>query len=125
LLIPALVLAQFTIHNTAAVLFPAWVPLGAQRPRGLDAMGQRLILFGGIVLGLIVMLFPGAVSGGIIWLALGRLIGPLGLVPAAAACVMVVLAEVLVATEALGPAYDRLDLMAVERAEGFSGSRAN
>ena len=28
-------------------MFPAWVPLGKERPRGLDAMGQRLIMLGG------------------------------------------------------------------------------
>ena len=37
---PALVFAQFTIHNAVALIFPAWVPLGNQRPRGLDAMGS-------------------------------------------------------------------------------------
>ena len=35
----------------AALLFPAWIPVGNQRPRGLDAMGQRLILFGGVLAG--------------------------------------------------------------------------
>src|SRR5439155_484339 len=55
---PAMIAAQFTVHNAAAVFFPAWVPLGSQRPRGLDAMGQRLILFFGIVFTLVVMLLP-------------------------------------------------------------------
>ena len=43
ILAPALALAQLTIHNAAALFFPAWVPIGNQRSRGLDAMGQRLI----------------------------------------------------------------------------------
>jgi hypothetical protein len=47
ILAPALIFAQLTIHNGVALLFPAWVPLGMQRPRGLDAMGQRLIMLGG------------------------------------------------------------------------------
>ena len=47
ILAPALVFAQLTIHNAVALMFPAWVPLGNQRPRGLDAMGQRLIMLGG------------------------------------------------------------------------------
>ncbi len=33
ILAPALIFAQFTIHNGVALLFPAWVPLGNQRPR--------------------------------------------------------------------------------------------
>jgi len=38
-------------------------------------------------------------------------------VPAAACCAAAVAAEVLLATEALGPAYDRLDATAVEPVE--------
>src|SRR5262249_60348364 len=69
---PALVFAQFTIHNAAALLFPAWVPLGSGRPKGIDAMGQRLLLFAGIILGLVVMMAPGAIAGFIFWFALQR-----------------------------------------------------
>ena len=39
------------------------------------------------------------------------------LVPAAGCCAAALAAEVLLATEALGPAYDRLDATAVEAAE--------
>jgi len=117
ILAPALVFAQLTIHNAAALLFPAWVPLGNQRPRGLDAMGQRLILLGATWLVLIVSIVPGAIGGAIVWLALTPVAGPAAVVPAALACAAAVAAEVLVATEALGPAYERLDLTAVERAE--------
>ena len=116
-LAPALIAAQFTVHNAAAIFFPAWVPLGNQRPRGLDAMGQRLILFFGILLALIVMLLPGILPAGIVWLALYRVLGFGVFVPAAAVVTIIVLVEVLIATEALGPAYERLDLSAVERAE--------
>jgi ABC-2 type transport system permease protein len=114
---PALVFAQLTVHNGLALMFPAWVPLGHQRARGLDAMGQRLIMLGGTWLLLIVMALPGAIAGGIVWFALGRFFGPVMLVPAALACAVVIAVEVLLATEMLGPAYERLDVMAVERAE--------
>jgi hypothetical protein len=117
LLIPALIAAQLTIQNAAAVLFPAWVPLGHQRPRGLDAMGQRLILLGATWLLLIVGVLPGAIVGAIVWLGLSLVLGPAAVVPAAACCAAAVAAEVLLATEALGPAYDRLDATAVEPAE--------
>jgi ABC-2 type transport system permease protein len=114
---PALVFAQLTIHNGVALIFPAWVPLGNQRPRGLDAMGQRLIMLGGTWLLLIVMMLPGALAGAIVWFGLGRFLGPAMLVPAAVICTVIVGVEVLLATEALGPAYERLDVMAVERVE--------
>ena len=117
LLAPSLVLSQLTIHNAVALMFPAWVPLGNQRSRGLDAMGQRLIMLGGTWLLLILSAVPGAIAGGIIWFALERFVGPVALVPAAAVCTVIVGMEVLLATEALGPLYERLDVLAVERAE--------
>ena len=43
--------------------------------------------------------------------------GPAALVPAAVLCAAIVAVEVLLATEAVGPVYERLDVMAVERAE--------
>jgi ABC-2 type transport system permease protein len=117
ILAPALVFAQLTIHNAVALIFPAWVPLGNQRARGLDAMGQRLILLGGTWLLLILSALPGAIAGGIVWFALRNFVGAAALVPAAIVCAVIVGVEVLLATEAIGPAYERLDVMAVERAE--------
>jgi len=116
-LAPALVFAQLTIHNGVALMFPAWVPAGGQRPRGLDAMGQRIIMLGGTWLLTIVMLLPAALAGGIVWFAFRSIIGAAAIVPGAIVCALVVAIEVLLATEALGPAYERLDILAVERAE--------
>jgi hypothetical protein len=116
-LAPALIFAQLAIHNGMALIFPAWVPLGYQRARGLDAMGQRLIMLFGTWLLLAAMALPGAVAGAIVWFATQAVLGPAAVVPAAMVCTVVIAMEVLVATEALGPAYERLDLMAVERAE--------
>jgi hypothetical protein len=114
---PALVFAQLAVHAAAAVLFPAWVPLGDQRPRGLDAMGQRLILFGGVVLTLIVVVGPGAIAGAILWFLLYRTIGPVVLVLSAVVCVAIVAAELWAITGALGRLFEGVDLSGVERAE--------
>ena len=83
---PGLIAAQYVIHNGVALMFPAWVAFGGQRPRGLDAMGQRLILLGATLLALILMTLPGAIAGALIGFALIRWIGPISLVPAALAC---------------------------------------
>jgi hypothetical protein len=117
LVAPALVFAHYTIHQAVAVLFPAWVPLDNEM-RGFDSMAQRLILFAVVLLALLAMMGPGAIAGGITGFVLFRLTGsPLALVPAAATCLVIVGMEVLLATEALGPAFERIDLMSVERAE--------
>jgi len=117
ILAPALVFAQLAIHNGVALMFPAWVPLGGQRPRGLDALGQRLIMLGGTWLLLVIGVLPAAVAGALVWFACQWFAGSAALVPGAAACAVVVAIEVALATEALGPAYERIDILAVERGE--------
>jgi ABC-2 type transport system permease protein len=117
LLAPALIFAQLTVHNASAVLFPAWVPIGHSRPRGLDAMGQRLILFGAVALTLAFMMIPGVLISAVLWLVLEPFVGAAVLIPCALACLVIVAIEVIAATEVLGPAYERMDLLAAERAE--------
>jgi hypothetical protein len=114
---PALIAAQFAVHNTATIFFPAWVQIGTQRPRGIDAMGQRLIMLAAIVLSLLVFAVPGALGGGVIWLIFHRIAGDVVYVPAAIVFAAIVLVEVLAVTELLGPAYDRIDVTSIERGE--------
>jgi hypothetical protein len=122
-LVPTLVFAQYVIHQAAAVLFPAWVPTDNEM-RGFESAAQRLILFGGVVLALVLMVGPGAIAGGIVSFAFFRLTGsPLVFVPGAVVCLAAVTIEVVLATEALGGAYERIDLSDVERAEYSRGRR--
>jgi hypothetical protein len=115
---PALIFAQLTIHNAAALIFPAWVPQGYQRARGLDALGQRLIMLFGTWIALAIAALPGAIAGGIVWLVFSRAVGTAAAtIPAAFVGATALAIEVLAATEALGPAYERLDVTAVERSE--------
>jgi ABC-2 type transport system permease protein len=55
-----LVLVQVVIHNAMAVLFPAWAEVGASRSRGIDVMGQRLLLSFGLLVTLAVACIPAA-----------------------------------------------------------------
>ncbi len=117
LVAPALIAAQLAIHNAVALLFPAWISFGAWRARGVDAVGQRLIVVGGTLLTVALAAAPGALAGFIVWFAFSRFIGPVALVPAAALCASVIGVEVLLVTEALGPAYERLDVTSIEWTE--------
>ncbi len=117
LVAPALVAAQYTVHNAATIVFPAWVQLGSQRARGIDALGQRLILLAAVVASLLLFALPGAIGAVVIWIVLHRLAGALVFVPMAIAFAVIVLIEVLAITELLGPAYERLDVTSIERAE--------
>ena len=111
---PALVTPQYIVHNAVAIFFPAWVPAGMQQPRGVDAMGQRLIMMGGVACSLLLFALPGAIAGGIVW-SFEPAARSGALVPATVFFTLVVLIEVVLATEWLAPAYERLDLLGVER----------
>jgi hypothetical protein len=116
--VPSMIAAQYVVHNAATIAFPAWVPLGSQaRARGIDAMGQRLILLVAILLSVSLLAVPGAIAAGVIWLIFYRIAGLVALVPMAIVFAAIVLTEVIVVTELLGPAYEGIDVTYVERPE--------
>lgn len=117
MLVPGVVLAQYTIHNAIAVLFPGWVPLGASRPRGVDAVGQRLILLAAVWIVLLVALVPGIGVTALMAVFLRPIVGPFILPVGALVTTLTVVGEMLLATRALGPVYDRLDVTSTERTE--------
>jgi ABC-2 type transport system permease protein len=117
MLVPGVVLAQYTIHNAVAVLFPGWVPLGASRPRGVDAVGQRLILLAATWLVLLVALVPGVAVTAVMAVLLRPLVGPFILPVGTLVTTLTVVGEMLLVTNALGPVYDRLDVTSTERAD--------
>lgn len=115
ILIPAIVLAQYLMHNAVAVVFPGWVPIGASRPRGVDAVGQRLILLAANWVGLILALAPGLLLAAGLAALLRPIVGPVILPVGAVLTSAIVVAEVWMATELLGPIYERMDITATER----------
>jgi hypothetical protein len=114
---PALILGQVVLQNAIAVLLPAWAGIGASRARGIDAMGQRILLTFGTLIGLMIGLIPaGLIAGGIGIAAFALTDRVMILVPAIAAA-GVILAECWVATELLGLALERMDVSAIEAEE--------
>jgi hypothetical protein len=116
-LAPAVVLSQVVVQNGLAVLFPAWVAVGASRARGIDAMGQRLFMLAGILLTLVVSLLPGAVAGAALAFVAYQLTGAVLIVVPALVAALVVAGECWLAIEAFGRVLDRTDPGAVEAAE--------
>jgi ABC-2 type transport system permease protein len=120
LLAPGLIAAQLLLQNALAVLFPAWIAVGPSRPKGIDAMGQRLLMSAGIVLVLLLSLLPALIVGGVAGAGL-YFIAPswsaLQVMVTAAVGGAVMIAECLLAAEWLGRVFDRTDVNAVEAAE--------
>jgi hypothetical protein len=116
-LAPALILGQVVLHNAIAVLLPAWAGIGASRARGIDAMGQRILLTFGTLLGLAIGLIPAGLIAGGIGITLYALTDRVMILVPALAGAGVILAECWIATLLLGLALDRMDVSAIEAEE--------
>ena len=117
LVAPALILGQVVLQNAIAVLLPAWAGLGSSRSRGIDAMGQRILLTFGTFVGLMIGLIPAALIAGGIGVTLYAITDRVMILIPALASAVVVLAECWVATELLGLVLDRTDVSAIEAEE--------
>jgi len=109
-----IILSQTVVRNGIAVMFPAWSSLGTSRARGIDAMGQRLLMMAGILPTLALSLLPGAVVAGLLMAAVYWLTGTLLIVLPALLVAFVVIVECRVATELLGRVLDRTDVTAID-----------
>ena len=117
ILAPPVILAQTVVLNGIAVMFPAWSSLGSSRARGIDAMGQRLLMLAGILLTLALSLLPGVVVAGALMAIVYWLTGTLLIFIPALLVAFVVLVECWVAAELLGRVLDRTDVTAIEPVE--------
>ncbi|MFO7694297.1 MAG: putative ABC exporter domain-containing protein [Vicinamibacterales bacterium] len=116
-LAPAIILAQVVVQNGLAVLFPAWVAVGASRARGIDAIGQRLLMLAGILFALVVSLLPAAAAAGAVAFIAYQATGATLILLPAVVVALVVTSECWLAIEGLGRVLDRTDPSAVEAVE--------
>ena len=107
--IPALNLLMFTVQNGAALLFPAWVRLGAET-RGFETMGQNLLTMGAtsIVAG-VALVFPVAFGLLAIWLG-NRLVGTWSLLIGTLLACALLCVEVWPVIVWLGGVFERTDV---------------
>jgi len=117
ILAPAIILSQTVVQNALAVLFPAWIPVGASRPRGIDAMGQRLLMLAGILLTLAVSLLPGAAVAGLVAVVVYWFTGITLIILPALILALVVVGECWLAVEGLGRVLERTDVGAIDAVE--------
>jgi len=117
ILAPAIILSQTVVQNALAVLFPAWVTVGASRSRGIDAMGQRLLMLAGILVTLAASLLPGALIAGVVAFAVYWITGATLVILPALIVALVVVGECWLAVEGLGRVLERTDVSAIDAAE--------
>jgi ABC-2 type transport system permease protein len=117
LVAPGLILVQLVVQNGLAIVFPAWVAIGANRARGIEATGQRLLMMLGNILTLLLSLLPGVIVAGGLAVAVYWTTGVVLVVLPALVLGLFLVAESWLAVEALGRVLDRTDVSAIEAVE--------
>lgn len=109
---PSVSMVNLCLQNGAALLFPAWVLISPGQARGgFEVLGQRMIVYVGQMLGLLVSLVPAAVAGVVVYLLVGWVLGGwLGFGVASGAVAAVLGLESAVAIRCLGWLWDHTDL---------------
>ena len=110
--LPGINFLGMLIHNGTALLFPAWVHLGSNRPGGVEALGQNMLMIVAYaaLLGL-ALVVPAAIAGGL-GILLERSLGWWAAVPAALVLLVGIAAESVVLVRRLGGVFERMEPMA-------------
>lgn len=111
---PMVIAAQLLIQNAAVVLFPGWIPTGGARPRGIEAMGQQMLMLAGTLLALIVGVLPAGALAALLGFVLYQFIGTMGLLPAGLLFVAVLALEAALVVIGLGRLLERTEPAQVE-----------
>lgn len=111
-LLAGLSFANFAIHNGMALLFPAWVRLGAAGEAGVEAMGQVMLTSIVTLFLLAILLVLPTVAGAAVWFIM-RWPPLFAVVGAGTAAGVVCALEAYVLIGALGGALERLEPMQV------------
>ncbi len=108
-LLPAVNLLGMLIQNGAALLYPAWVRLGAGRTGGVEALGQNLLMTIAFLALLSLTLILPVIIGGGAFLLLHDSLGDWALGPGAVLTLAVMLFEAGLFVEWLGRIFERTD----------------
>jgi hypothetical protein len=112
LVLPCVDFIALLLPNAAALIFPAWVQLGKNTPRGFETMGQQLILMFGQIIVLTLSLLPAALGGAVAYLAAWWLFGKVmavAVVSGALAATVLLAAEAALGVFLLGKVFSRFD----------------
>ena len=116
-LLPAINFLAMLIQNGAALLLPAWVRLGPNRPIGVEALGHNMLVMSGFVAILAVLLLAPAAVAGAVFVGLEPMAGWWAAAPAAVGALVVVALEARLLLSRLGRVFETTDPSAVPPAE--------
>jgi ABC-2 type transport system permease protein len=107
--LPPINLLGMLIQNGAALLYPAWVRVGAGRPGGVETLGQNLLMvLAFAVLLALTLLLPATLAGGS-YLLLRPALDEWALIPAGVLALLAMGFEATWMVEWLGGLFERTD----------------
>ncbi len=111
MLLPVLDFLLLIIPNAAVLLFPSWVQTGKDSPRGIEAIGQRMIFAVGQLVVMLLALVPAALAFAAVYFPLKFALGPVVPIPfAALAAALIIAAEGYLGVMLLGRWFERFDV---------------
>jgi hypothetical protein len=114
--LPGINFLGMLIHNGTALLFPAWVHLGSNRPGGVEALGQNMLMIVGYAAVLAAaLLMPAALAAGVMSL-LHVSLGWWAAAPAALVLLLGIAVEAAVLVGWLGTIFERMEPVGVSLA---------
>jgi hypothetical protein len=116
-LLPAINFLAMLIQNGAALLLPAWVRVGSDRPIGVEALGHNMLVMSGFLAILGVLLLTPAAVAGAVFLGLQPVSGWWAAAPAAAGALVVSALEARLLLARLGRVFEMTDPSAVPPVE--------
>ena len=117
LLAPGVILIQLLGQNGLAVTWPSWFATAASRPRGIDVMGQRLLMMAAMLLMLAIVVIPAGLAGAAVMIVGYFLTDITAVVIPALAAAAVLLAEAYLISHMIGKLLDRTDISAIDATE--------
>ena len=118
-LLPAINFLAMLIQNGAALLLPAWVRVGSDRPIGVEALGNNMLVMSGFVAILGALLLAPAAVAGAVFLGLQPVSGWWAAAPAAVGALVVSALEARLLLARLGRVFEMTDPSAVPPAESL------
>jgi hypothetical protein len=116
-LLPAINFLAMLIQNGAALLLPAWVRVGSDRPIGVEALGHNMLVMSGFLAILGALLLAPAAVAGAVFLGFQPVSGWWAAAPAAAGALVVSALEARLLLARLGRVFEMTDPSAVPPVE--------
>jgi ABC-2 type transport system permease protein len=115
--LPAINFLAMLIQNGAALLLPAWVRVGPDRPIGVEALGHNMLVMSGFIAILAGLLLAPAAVAGAVFLGLEPVSGWWAVAPSAVGALVVAALEARLLLARLGRVFEATDPSAVPPAE--------